>query len=1128
MTENATAIGGHNPTATGLSGGVESPPGVRPSGTVESPPGVQESRIGPATQFLRIAATMTGGVSLAVWMGGVAREIDLLCQASKWRARLPGGDTVLSTLQPPPGIDPVLPLYLRLLDLLDVAADTDVLSGTSAGGINAALLGYARTCDKDLGGLRDLWTTLGSLGTLLRDPRDSAVPSLMYGDRQLWAGIYRALGDMPGAPDLAPTSSIKPPFDEPQTHLYVTTTLLNGETSRFTDSYGTIVQDVEHHGLFSFSDGDFTRPNLENTLAALALAARSSTSFPAAFEPAYVPYADSEAAAATASLPPRPAMGPFANITRAHWVADGGVLANRPIQPILQAIFDRPATVGAVRRVLLYIVPTAGGAPAMLTGHPGDDVNAPFDLAGGLLKDLSAVASQSIAGDFQAITDHNDRVRARADARLQLAEIASRLPDPASILTSQSLADYVDRESASESGPVIDAFMRRITTWPVAAPAVVAGQSDRHAIPEKWATFLNTVVEPEVQCRQGVPNGLRALWGTTMPESWADLSRFGRPAFDGAKGILLSLLRDAYRLADQPDARTRLATKLVLLHAALGTPARTNVQEFIDGACVNDDALREIDPPQVIDQLTRRWLDQRVTTDPHEDVATLLSQGWQALVAVFDASTITFLRDLTGQAPTSTTSVSGSYDERRQVAASHVHTYLTYLTDLGSAADQDVALRIALRLFSLHAARRAILPVSADLDQPVEFIQVSADTRTLLDAGRITARSKLTGMQLHHFGAFYKASWRVNDWMWGRLDGAGWLVHMLLDPSRVQFISHNLGTDGGTPAERFFNLLSQPELAGPFPAKGFPLASTSQYKQTSILTEEDVHGELSYLDDPTVTMPTSLPLTSLWVASAWQEKITAIELPVLADTVLNGPPGPASHSATDEAATVKPSSVQWATDVARLHKAGAGGLASYLRSCPVPQERFATEVGSSLLTRTLTHAAATATAAVNSAKQLPSVVRPVFTALRTVTVTGYRVTTLVDPRPRLLAALGLGALVLGVAGAIQQTTLVGIGGTVVALVGAYLLAIAAWGASRMLLVAMLTILIAAPVASLALPWVRRPLFGTSRTDGGFIGHHAYWLGVSWWHPFLALGIVLVVLALAGIVADPTGRRRKVS
>ena len=39
------------------------------------------------SQDVRVAVAMTGGVSLAVWMGGVAREINLLQQASNLRPR---------------------------------------------------------------------------------------------------------------------------------------------------------------------------------------------------------------------------------------------------------------------------------------------------------------------------------------------------------------------------------------------------------------------------------------------------------------------------------------------------------------------------------------------------------------------------------------------------------------------------------------------------------------------------------------------------------------------------------------------------------------------------------------------------------------------------------------------------------------------------------------------------------------------------------------------------------------------------------------------------------------------------------------------------------------------------------
>ncbi len=61
-------------------------------------------------------------------------------------------------------------------------------------------------------------------------------------------------------------------------------------------------------------------------------------------------------------------------------------------------------------------------------------------------------------------------------------------------------------------------------------------------------------------------------------------------------------------------------------------------------------------------------------------------------------------------------------------------------------------------------------------------MQISADVDCPIDPGRNGATDKVAGIQLGHFGAFFKESWRANDWMWGRLDGAGQLVAAFLDP----------------------------------------------------------------------------------------------------------------------------------------------------------------------------------------------------------------------------------------------------------------------------------------------------------------------------------------------------------
>ena len=88
---------------------------------------------------------MSGGVSLAVWMGGVAREVNLLTQASDLRVRADDEVPVPPPAAPQDGSLAlrVRDLYGQLLDLVDVTASVDVLSGTSAGGVNAAVLGLA-------------------------------------------------------------------------------------------------------------------------------------------------------------------------------------------------------------------------------------------------------------------------------------------------------------------------------------------------------------------------------------------------------------------------------------------------------------------------------------------------------------------------------------------------------------------------------------------------------------------------------------------------------------------------------------------------------------------------------------------------------------------------------------------------------------------------------------------------------------------------------------------------------------------------------------------------------------------------------------------------------------------------
>jgi hypothetical protein len=74
--------------------------------------------------------------------------------------------------------------------------------------------------------------------------------------------------------------------------------------------------------------------------------------------------------------------------------------------------------------------------------------------------------------------------------------------------------------------------------------------------------------------------------------------------------------------------------------------------------------------------------------------------------------------------------------------------------------------------------------------QYIHFMRVAGTNPTPLKEhfpnGQLKVGDKLAGNELKNFAAFYKASWRANDWMWGRLDAATSLMDLLVRPSAIR------------------------------------------------------------------------------------------------------------------------------------------------------------------------------------------------------------------------------------------------------------------------------------------------------------------------------------------------------
>jgi predicted acylesterase/phospholipase RssA len=108
-------------------------------------------------QEIRIAVVMNGGVSLAIWISGVVMELHRIVSSSRKVA------------------DQTVREYQALLQLLLASARIDVISGTSAGGLNGGFLAVGLTRDAPLDAMGAMWADQGAFLELLRQPQSATL-----------------------------------------------------------------------------------------------------------------------------------------------------------------------------------------------------------------------------------------------------------------------------------------------------------------------------------------------------------------------------------------------------------------------------------------------------------------------------------------------------------------------------------------------------------------------------------------------------------------------------------------------------------------------------------------------------------------------------------------------------------------------------------------------------------------------------------------------------------------------------------------------------------------------------------------------------------------------------------------
>jgi hypothetical protein len=227
---------------------------------------------------------------------------------------------------------------------------------------------------------------------------------------------------------------------------------------------------------------------------------------------------------------------------------------------------------------------------------------------------------------------------------------------------------------------------------------------------------------------------------------------------------------------------------------------------------------------------------------------------------------------VTGSAPT----LEAILDRAGTSVARELRDLVTVLAAPASAEGSEAIEHVVGALLALFVVQVAVDADTTTREQTAELIQISAEAESPLDPSRNDPATKLAGAQAAHFGAFYKRSWRANDWSWGRLDGATRLTRVVLDPQRLGQRFAHLPAD-----ERIDAVLDAIERVVTDPASPSAVALAGQWATDRPLAAE----ELAWIaaDDPDV--PGSLPVALRAVTRRLHHDILHEELPRLAASV---------------------------------------------------------------------------------------------------------------------------------------------------------------------------------------------------------------------------------------------------
>jgi patatin-related protein len=722
---------------------------------------------------LRLALSCYGGVSLAIYMHGVTREIWHLVRGSRnyfdKNTASTGSELIYSDLIAE--IEKTTGTRLRVM--------ADIIAGSSAGGINGVFLAQAIITGQSLEPLTDLWLQNADVETLLDpDARPLSRFSKFWAAPIAWAilrrrggiveqtvsaearaevtrkmsrfvrarwfhppfggtGFSKLLLDAFLAMEMTPHGQKLLPNGQPL-DLFVTVTDFHGHDEHLKLNSPHNVTETEHRLTIGFSARN-NSPLAE--IPELIFAARATASFPGAFPPFSVRELDRLLLRDKLTWPGRNAFlkrvlpQQFdAGVVEDSYLIDGSVLANAPFNQAIDALRNRPARREVDRR-FVYIDPKPG-RPSFRFGR--NKINGagpkPVSRPPGFFATIFG-ATSNIPRE-QPIRDSLDKIEGRT-ARI---ERMSDVTDHLRIEIEQSIETMLGRSwFLSKPTP------QRIAKWRMDA-LNKAAEAAGYSYPAYGHIRMAGIVDDMVAtARRAWPEGPAEHFIALREAIWSELAKRGLNQLAGTKGIRAT--PQSIEFFRRQDVRFRIR-RLRFLARRLAIDIETNLSGFDD----QTDSMRDS-----IYRCLSYFLEV--------ETSHFLGADFTRIVQAGVTDTATFIDGL---------------GARRNLEALDITAddiLCTALAQMPQEPQRSLLLGYIGYIFYDIATLPMLQGEGLDEFDPVKVDRISPEDALTIRKGGAVATLK--GIEFNNFGAFFSRAYRENDYLWGRLHGVDRMIDIV-------------------------------------------------------------------------------------------------------------------------------------------------------------------------------------------------------------------------------------------------------------------------------------------------------------------------------------------------------------